>query len=299
MSETHQPLIQLGSIVALWRYPVKSMQGEKLRASSVSPSGLLGDRAYALVDQTTGRVASAKHPRLWRTLLNCHARFVSEPQPAAPLPPIAITLPDGTIIHSSDPEVDDQLSHLLGRAVKLVRDAPAEPTREADRTPLDVTSSDTVIQVEPLALAAPDGTLFDYAPLHLLTSATLRELRTHYPAGDFAITRFRPNIVITPPDERTGFVENEWIGRLLELGGDAPVNIHVIDPCPRCVVTTLPQNGLPHDPGILRTVAHQNAVASATLAPGVVFPAVAGVYAQVQRGGTIAVGDVVRWREAG
>lgn len=287
----HSPHTPLGTIAELWRYPVKSMQGEPLRTARPGARGITGDRAYALVEQATGRIVSAKYPRKWRTLLACRARFMAEPQPDAPLPPVAISLPDGTMVTSSDPDVDARLSQLLGHAVTLVASAPVDPIRETDRTPIDAAPGDEVIRTEPLALAAPAGTLFDYAPLHLLTTATLQQFAGHYPGGNFAVARFRPNIVIAPIDEQAGFVENAWIGRSLRLGTD--VRLHVIDPCPRCVVTTLAQGALPRDPGILRTVTQHNAAASATRAPGIVFAAVAGVYAQTQRSGVIALDDVV------
>ena len=60
-------------VTELWRYPVKSMRGERVEASEVGPTGLRGDRAYAVVDAETGKVGSAKHPRLWADL--CHVLF--------------------------------------------------------------------------------------------------------------------------------------------------------------------------------------------------------------------------------
>jgi uncharacterized protein YcbX len=71
---------QVGTIAALWRFPVKSMLGERLDATEVSGSGLAGDRAYALIDTTTGKVVSAKNPRLWPNMLGCRARFLEPPQ---------------------------------------------------------------------------------------------------------------------------------------------------------------------------------------------------------------------------
>ena len=63
-SERH-PGRLVGRVAELWRYPVKSMLGEQRRRLSVTESGILGDRAWALRDPATGRIASAKkHPRL-------------------------------------------------------------------------------------------------------------------------------------------------------------------------------------------------------------------------------------------
>jgi uncharacterized protein YcbX len=124
----------------------------------------------------------------------------------------------------------------------------------------------------------PLGTFFDLAAVHLLTTATIDRLRELYPQGRFEARRFRPNIVVEPAGEK-GFVENAWIGHTLAIGSE--VRLSVTGPCPRCVMTTLPQGDLPKDPGILRTAAQHNQVH-------------VGVYASVLRGGTIRRGDTVR-----
>jgi hypothetical protein len=276
-------------VVAVWRYPVKSMQGEELNGAAITERGLLGDRAYAIRDLATGHIASAKHPRKWQTLFACRAAFVEPPQLGRPLPAVWITLPDGSVISSAQTDVDQVLSGVLGRDVALVAEAPEAPTREADRSPID--GSETLIREERMSLAAPVGTFFDYAPLHLVTTATLDRLQELYPTGRFEARRFRPNIVVAPHEQAAGFVENQWLGQPVTIG--AQVRLQAIDPSPRCVITTLAQGDLPHDPGILRTVSQHNAVASATLAPGVVFPAVAGVYLQIVQGGSIRRGDLV------
>jgi uncharacterized protein len=128
--------------------------------------------------------------------------------------------------------------------------------------------------------ALPEGTFFDCATVHLMTTATLDRLRELYPQGRFEIRRFRPNIVVQPVPAGKGFVENAWIGRALVIGDR--VRLNVTGPCPRCVMTTLPQADLPADPGILRTAAQHNR-------------ANVGVYAAVLRGGTIRRGDPVRF----
>lgn len=282
----------LGSVSALWRYPVKSMQGEQISSAPITERGILGDRAYAILDKDTGHIASAKHPRKWSALFACRASFVEPPQLGAPLPPVWLTLPDGSVINGAQPDADQLLSHALGRNVALVTHTSAAPTREADRTPLDDDAAQTVIRQEPMGLAAPVGTFFDYAVLHILTTATLDQAQELYPAGRFEVRRFRPNIVVAPAEGQRGFVENAWIGHTLLIG--AELRLRLIDPCPRCVVTTLAQADLPHDPGILRTLGRHNAAASATLAPGVVFPAIAGIYASVLRGGMLCRNDAIK-----
>lgn len=279
----------LGTITAIRRYPVKSMRGEALESAHVTGRGLPGDRAYALLDLETGTVASAKHPRKWAALLQCGARYADEPQADAPPPPVIITLPDGTPIRSDDPGVDQALSRALGRPVALIREAPAGAQREADRTPIDAPGDAPAIRREPLALGAP-GTLFDYGPLHILTTATLAALRALHQAGSFAPERFRPNLLIQPAPDAAGFIEIGWLGRALAVGA---ATVEIFDPCPRCVVTTLPQPGLPHDPAILRALSRHTSAASITLAPGHVFPAVAGVYGRARSEGRMCVGDRV------
>src|SRR2546430_16911639 len=107
-------ITEVGSVVSLWRYPVKSMMGEELNATEVTQSGLLGDRAYALVDASDGKVASAKNPRKWPRLFDFRAALVDAPTPGAPLPAVRITLPDGTIV-SNDP---GDLAAILSRALQ-------------------------------------------------------------------------------------------------------------------------------------------------------------------------------------
>jgi uncharacterized protein len=124
----------------------------------------------------------------------------------------------------------------------------------------------------------PEGTFFDIAVVHVLTTATLERLHELYPQGEMAIRRFRPNIVIDTSDAAAGFVENEWVGRRLHVGEQ--VQLSVSEPCSRCVMITLPQGGLPKDTGILRTVAQHNNVH-------------VGVYASVLRSGRIRRGDQV------
>lgn len=286
-----KPMI-IGTVTSLRRYPVKSMQGEMLNEAIFTERGLLGDRTYAIQDQETGYIASAKLPRKWRTLYACRAVFSHPPQPDQPLPPIDITLPDGTTISSEQPDVHDVLSHVLERKVKLITTAPDAPTREADRRPLG--DAQELVRVERMAFAAPVGTFFDHAPVHLLTTATLEELQRRQPSSRFDVRRFRPNLLITPGTDEQGFVENAWLGR--DLHGESGVRWHLIDPTPRCLVPTLPIEELPHDPNILRTITQSNTVASVTAAPGMPMAAVAGAYAVVTNGGVLRVGHSL-WLE--
>src|SRR5438445_13596266 len=96
----------LGSVVSLWRYPVKSMVGEEVNAADVTERGLLGDRAYALVDSADRKVASAKNPRKWPQLFDFRAAFADPPRPGAAVPPVRITLPDGTVVSGQQSDLN-------------------------------------------------------------------------------------------------------------------------------------------------------------------------------------------------
>src|SRR5947209_14354581 len=109
----------LRSVVSLWRYPVKSMMGEELNATEVTERGLLGDRAYALVDRADGKVATAKNPRKWPRLFECRATFIEPARAAAKVPPVRIALPDGTTVTSDQGDLNQILSQALNREVTL------------------------------------------------------------------------------------------------------------------------------------------------------------------------------------
>src|SRR5579885_986818 len=263
-----------GSVVALWRYPVKSMQGEELNATAVTEHGLRGDRAFALVDADGGRVASAKNPRKWPGLFDYRAAFTRRLD-GGPLPPVRITLPDGAVVTSEDAGRDQALSAALGRSVSLRGTATDNPVLEEYWPDIEGLPHRDHVTDERM----PPGTFFDLAPVHLLTTATLGRLRELYPPGRFEGRRFRPNFVVAADSGEAGFVEQGWVGRTLRLGDE--VRLQVTGPCGRCVMTTLAQSDLPADPGILRTAVRH--------AGGHV-----GVYATVLRGGTVRRGDRVR-----
>lgn len=267
--------VGLSSVVALWRYPVKSMMGEELNAADLTQRGLLGDRAYALVDRSTGKVVSAKNPRKWAKLFDFRAAFIEAPRSGQKIPPVRITLPNGTIATTEQGDLEQALSNVLGREVTLATTAPETPSLEEYWPDLDGLAHRETVTDESM----PAGTFFDLAVIHVLTTASIDRLRELYPQGRFEVRRFRPNIVVEPDSGAKGFVENDWIGHTLALGDE--VRLSITGPCPRCVMTTLPQGDLPRDPGILRTAAQHNQVN-------------VGVYANVVRGGTIRRGDPVR-----
>jgi uncharacterized protein YcbX len=263
----------IGRILQIWRYPVKSMMGEELDATEVNEHGLLGDRAYALIDAGTGKVVSAKNPRRWPNLFDFRAAYAGSPGNAALLPPVQITLPDGETLTTDQEDIERKLSSAVGGSVRLARSAVEGATAEGYWPDHDwLPQRDEVFEF-PL----PPGTFFDCATIHLVTTATLDRLRAAAPESRFDVRRFRPNLLIEPTDLTGGFVENHWIGRTLVIGD---VQLRIDGPCPRCIMTTLRQGDLPKDPGVLRTVVREN--------EGNV-----GVYATVLRGGWVRRGHAI------
>jgi len=249
--------------------------GEELNAADVTERGLLGDRAYALVDSSDGKAATAKNPRKWPRLFDFRATFIEPVRPAAKVPPVKIALPDGTTVTSDQGDLSQILSKALNREVTF-RAAQRGAVNAEEYWP-DMEGLDHRDTVTDFTL--PEGTFFDIAMVHLLTTATLDRLRELYPQGRFEVRRFRPNIVVQLASGEKGFAENTWVGHTLAIG--TAVRLNITGPCGRCVMTTLAQGDLPRDPGILRTAAQHNQVN-------------VGVYAAVVRGGTIRRGDPVR-----
>ena len=276
----------LGTVTRLRRYPVKSMLGEDVDAADVDFTGLAGDRRLAVVSRTTGKVASAKLPRLWRDLLTLSAASDSTAGDGA----VRITLPEGTIVWNGDPHADAVLSDLLGQPVTLTATPP--PGATLDRAVPEAVLRDGVDAQVPAELieigaGSPPGTFVDFAPLHLLTTSTLDRIAELSPYGRADLERYRPNVVIrtTAP----GFTENDWLERNLSVGDE--LVLRVIARTPRCAVPTLAHGALPRNPDALRVLARYNRVEP--LDGGDLEPC-AGVYAEVLRPGHVRTGDPVR-----
>lgn len=276
----------LGTVTTLRRYPVKSMLGEDLQAGEVSRAGLAGDRRLAVVSRRTGKIASAKYPRLWRDMLTLSAE-ATEGREAAAL----ITLPDGKTVRSTDADVDAILSGLLDEPVTLTATPPAGAS--LDRAVPEAVLRDGIAAPVPATLieigaAAPPGAFVDFAPLHLITTATLDRIAELSPYRRADLERYRPNVVIGTGG--SGFTENDWLGRELRVG--AGLVLRVIARTPRCAIPTLAHGRLPRDAEALRVVARNNRVSPL---PDAEPEPCAGVYAEVLEPGRISTGDPVRW----
>lgn len=287
-----------GKVSALWRFPVKSMLGEKVDQVVLTKRGVAGDRGYAIVDEETGKVVSAKSTRLFPGMFKCRATFAEEPREGMPLPPVMVTLPDGSRVSSDRPDCDDVLSAHFRRRVHLASAAPDGYT--IDQYHPDVEGADpaghrdTVVEMklgsaffDDIGVPSPvePTAFFDLFPVSVLTSSTLAALSALRPESRFDARRFRMNVIVdTEPD---GFVENGWIGLDVGLGEEA--RVHVVMPDPRCVMPTLAQEELPRDNDVLRTLVRHNRL---ELDGGARFPC-AGVYGVVEASGHVRHGDVV------
>ena len=229
----------IARVAALYRYPVKSMEGAERTRADVGPAGIPGDRGWTLRETATGRAASAKR---FAALMLCRARFVDEPSAGAAPPPAEVELPDGTRTRTDDAHAGALLSRLLGAEVVF--------TREND-----------------------GAGHFDARPLHFLTTAALATMRAK--SGlDFDVRRFRPNVLVAL--DAPGRPEDAWPGTTLRVGA---VSVRVLKPVARCVMTTLPQPGLPKAAGVYPAV----------FADGGAL----GVYGEALGAGSWSVGDSV------
>jgi uncharacterized protein YcbX len=282
----------VGSVAEIWRYPVKSMAGERIAQSAVNARGLHADRMWAVRDVELGTFTTA---RRWPLLLQCSARFLEDPAGRSAEPgdvlDVVVTFPDGTEVASSDPAVHDRLSELHQKPARL-EPLPSLADKQLYRTPqttkADIRRQFDLSEDEPLPdfsvfpirklaelarYATPVGALYDAYPIHLLTRASLRAVGEGRPGSQFDVRRFRPNVLIDSADAE--LVEFGWCGGQIR----APrVTFDVEIPTLRCSIPTRRHGDLPVDRDVLRAI---NAHADHCL----------GVYANVATTGTLREGD--------
>lgn len=303
----------IGTVQQIWRYPVKSMAGERLVQCAVGPLGLPGDRGWAVRDELKSEVKTGTRIPL---LMQCASQYLAPPNDGN-IPDVKITFPDGTSIDSNDSEIDARLSVVLGRKVKLWPRQPASnkqhyrrpglsariiaplmdipgfrsllpkitklPSIDAtlraafSRTDDEPTPDLSQLPKELFQFTSPLGTYFDAFPIHVLTDASLAVMAQANPAATWDVRRFRPNFFVKTEPGIQGLVESAWTGKTLRIGG-AEVKCEM--PAVRCGMTTNAQDGLAKDPSVLRTIvkeAEQNL----------------GVYANVVKKGDVREGDSV------
>jgi uncharacterized protein YcbX len=244
---------------AIWRYPVKSLQGEQLDDTVIDADGLRGDRYWGVRDDATGRILTARRePRL----LLAGAALAADGQPD-------ITLPIGGRLRGVGPSTDAALSAWLGKPVTLVA-ASSAPAGIAEQF-VDATD-DTSRAVE---WAMPPGRFVDLMPLLVLTTASLRAGAAVHPDGDWDTRRFRPNLVVDV--DASGWVEDAWCGKTLRIGA---VELVPRQACVRCTLVTRPQPGLRRDLDVYKALSRHH---EGTL----------GVWSEVQIPGPIHAGASV------
>ncbi len=273
-------------INSLWRYPVKSMAGEKISDVALSHNGIVGDRSYAIHDGTTVRGA-----KKFARLMSYSASFDEEPDGNV-IPDVTLDI-GNTAISSSDPEVHSLLSKELGTKVTLEKLRPADNLNYYRKSSEKISTTDIrallgILESEPFPdfsefpaelseFSTPPGTYFDAYPLLVLTTSALAQLQQAAPESVIDERRFRPNIVIDTNEIDMGYIEENWKNKYLRIG---EVVIGLTLPCPRCVMTTIGFGDLPQDPGIMRTLVRENHHKL-------------GIYAQVIQPGHIQVDDEV------
>lgn len=216
----------MSEVIQLWRYPVKSMQGERLEAATIGPRGIVGDRGWAVVDVETGLGLTGRRAP---ELLFASATLVGDD--------VRITLPDGTVAD------DAALSEWLGRSVRLTRatdttsgtfEIGLAEDDDADRDP-----SVPWVQWE-----GPAGTFHD-------STRTQVSILGADTARGWDLRRFRANVVIA------GTGEDDWVGQELRAG---TATLDVTKPIDRCVMTTRAQpGGIGRDVDVLRTIIRERA----------------------------------------
>ena len=271
----------VGVVGELWRYPVKSMRGERRRELLVTERGALGDRAWALREQASGRIASAKKfPRL----LEFRAAYEVEPTLERP-GVVRIEAPGGRVLYPEEDGASEAISEFLGKPVRLESQAGSDEKTGID--PATVFAGVPVSEMKPewTPESMPDyfqlkrDTFFEIGSVFILASGSVDHL--HALQGGTAridSRRFRPNVYVHTAPESDGFVEDGWIGGALTLGESLVLGD--LQPTLWCVTSTLAQEDLPRDASILRTTAQHHG-------------GCLGVYASVVGEGLVAVGDPV------
>lgn len=292
------------TVMQLWRFPVKSMGGSRVERMRFDRRGAHADRLWAVRDIEKGVTASARRVPV---LLGCSARYLVEPaDDAGPgnVPGVVVTFPDGRELADDDPAVHVALSELVGREMRLVSLPRVDDTSQHRMTMSDSMANFRAAQVRKdfglndtealpdtsvfstrdivtlARFSTPPGAFHDLSPVHLMTTASLRDLS---PDGvGYDVRRFRPNILVDVGEGQQEFPESAWVGGELSIGS---ARLHVAMPTIRCVVPTRPQPEIELDRGITRALAQRT-------------NRFLGVYAEVPTPGVVSVGDEVTVRLA-
>ena len=279
----------VGRVKEIWRYPAKGMAGETLASSGIDGHGIVGDRHWAVRETSRSEIQSCKRRP---ELLLCTAHHVGDPA-LRPVGKIRVRFPEGEEFGSDDPDIQRRLTQLTGVEVTF---EPLRPASDADfyrrynasgdqwlvdlkatfaREPGEPLPDFSQLPPEMVEFVAAPGSFQLVAPLHLVTTSTLRRLLALNGNGDWDLRRFRPNLVIETDPAFEGWLEQEWIGHRLSVADAA---LDCVGTTPRCGAITRAQAGLKFDRSVLRTVVQQ---ADQNV----------GVYCTISHPGRISVGD--------
>lgn len=264
------------AVVALLRYPLKSARGERVRSTDLDGGGLRHDRRWACLDVADGTVGSAKHPRRWGALLGVTAQVARDE---------VLVEVGGRRAVAGSPEADAVLSGHLGRPVRLTQVVP-EDARLHRQLPDEqglvpewlsgaAAGQEMVTEV---AGALPGGRFVDFGAVHVVTTGALDELAGQLGRPDVAVSRFRPNLVLSAQRDPVP-------GQELRIGDTV---LRVLLPTPRCVVPGL-RTDAAVDRQLLAVLAREHRTAVGGLGRAACF----GVYAEVLRPGRLEVGQTV------
>lgn len=265
----------IGKVDQLWRYPVKSMAGEKIDSSKITNAGLLGDRYYAMKNIETNKILSAKNFRKYPDIFYFKSEYLNEPTKDSF--EVAIIFPNKEKYLSTNNDTDKALSSFFNENIKLTKKIPDEislkeywpdDVKQRERDGKQVTNE-----------FMPDGTFFDLATIHIITLSSIEKLKQLYPEGNFDLNRFRANIVIDLDSKEIGFIENDWVGKTIHIGDE--VVLKITRATPRCVMTTLEHENIPKDKQVHKTIIKNN---NNDL----------GVYAEVIKEGIIKKDDLIK-----
>lgn len=286
----------VGTVQELWRYPVKSMEGEALQKAQLEKLGMVGDRYWAIKDISSNELTTVrKSPKL----LKLSACYESEPRAGTlgeSVAPVKITIPEIGSFSSNDASLNAHLSNYFKKEISL---HPLQPKSNWRFYKLKTISGEKALKkqfyskealpslgsiswsklIELSFFATPRGRFYDVYPLHLITSNSTRTLESLVPEGDFQPKRFRPNIYIHSNEENEQLDEFEWVGGRLHIGETI---IKCESKTVRCLMPAQPQPGIEKDTHVLRaldkyTERHY------------------GINATIIKQGNISIGDTVYW----
>ena len=279
----------MARVKEIWRYPVKSMAGERLTETAVGERGVWGDRAWAIRDEEGAAICGAKKIG---ALMKLNAVYADAPTSEGSSR-ATIKFEDGLTAYSTDPDIHERLSSALGRKVTLwplvapenqehyKREIALSNLTDAELRTMFARAADEplpdfeTIPPELIEFESPVGTYFDAFPLLIMTTRSLDSLQQRALGSRFDVRRFRPNFLVDGVESTDPFPELGWVGRRARIGG---VVVELVMGCPRCVMITREFQDLDKDPNVMRVVVRES-------------KGEAGVGAVVVEAGTVREGD--------